>query len=817
MGSELRYALRLLRRAPGFAAVAILTLGLGIGANTAMFTIVDAVLMRPLPYPHASRIVQVRKSYHGGGSQTSTSVPNYLDLSHSPAFQSIAAYDPIATGFSLVGQGVPQRFAGLHVTSGFFRTLGVQPVLGRDFAPDEDQPGHAPVAIITHSLWEGEFGGRPDVIGRAETFNGVAYTVIGVLPGSFRFSPRADVFAPLDLQQATTYTDRQANVYEVIARLAPGVSLRQAEAQVTLLANRLSRQYAADRNSGILLRPLREELSGPARPALLILLGAVGLVLLIACANVANLLLARAAGRRQELALRMALGAAPGRIARQLLTESLLLAFLGGAAGLLLAYWAVPALVALGPASLPQVTAIGISGPVLLFTVGLCIATGVIFGSAPAWQAARPDMNAVLKEGGTRASGGRGRRRLRSALVVSEMAFALVLLTGAGLLITSWARLEAVPPGFRPSHVLTLRMALPPSQFANTVAVANFDRALLPRLDRLPGVRAAAISDDLPLEGMDADLPFEVMGRPAPARNNVPDGFYHVVAGRLFAALGMPLLRGRGFTAADTAGSPPVVIINQAAAERYWPHQNPIGQAIWIGKPIMGPALTDPAPRTIVGVVGNVHENSLGNRHIRDALYIPAAQVPDALMALFVKLLPPAVVVRTTGDPGALTAAVERQVWAVNPAVPLYQQQTLEQIVTQSAGPQRFSATLLGIFAALALVLAAVGIYGVMAYSVAQRQREIGVRMALGAGRSQVLRMVVGDGLRLALIGIAIGWGAGLALTRLLASLLFGVRSWDPAIFIATGVALVALAVLASLVPARRAAGVDPMLALRNE
>ncbi|MGH9533520.1 MAG: ABC transporter permease [Terriglobales bacterium] len=816
MGADLRYALRLLRSAPGFAAIAILALALGIGANTAMFTVVDAVLLRPLPYPHAGRIVQVRKSYHGGDSQTSTSVPNYLDEHASAAFAYTAAYDPLATGFSLVGQGVPQRFAGLHVTADFFRVLGVQPVLGRDFARNEDRPGHGPVAILSHSLWAAKFGGRTDIIGRAVTFNAQAFTVIGVLPAGFRFSPPADVFTQLDLQRSLTYTDRQANIYNVIARLAPGVTLPRAQAQANLLGDRLSREYAADRNSGILLRPLRRELSGPVRPALLILLGAVGLVLLIACANVANLLLARAAGRHQELALRTALGAAPGRIARQLLTESLLLAFLGGAAGLLFAYWAVPALVALSPGTLPQVTAIGLSSTALLFTLGLCVLTGLIFGVAPAWQASRPDVNAVLKEGGARASGGRGRRRLRAALVVSEIAFALVLCTGAGLLVASWLRLEDVAPGFQPRGVVTFRLALPPRQYATTLAVANFDRALLPRLDRLPGVRAAALSDDLPLGG-DADLPFEIMGRPAPARNDTPDGFYHVVAGRIFAALGIPLLRGRAFTAADAAQSPPVVIINRAMADRYWPHQDPIGQAIWIGKPIMSAALTDRAPRTIVGVVGNLHQNSLGDRNIRDALYIPAPQVPDALMALYVKLLPPAVVLRTAGDPGALTAAAERQVWAVDPAVPVYQVRTLRQIVARAAAPQQFNATLLGIFALLALALAAVGIYGVMAYSVAQRQREIGIRMALGAERGRVLRLIVGDGLKLALLGVAIGWAAGLALMRLLASLLFGVRSWNPEIFIATAFVLTAVALLASLVPARRAAGVDPIRALRNE
>jgi putative ABC transport system permease protein len=816
MASDLRYALRLLRQAPGFAAIAILALALGIGANTAMFTVVDAVLMRPLPYPHADRIVQVRKSYQGGGSQTSTSVPNYLDEHRSPAFAYTAAYDPLATGFSLVGQGLPERFAGLHVTADFFRVLGVQPVLGRDFAPKEDQPGHAPVAILSHSLWKSKFGGRADVIGQAVTFNTQAYTVIGVLPKSFRFSPRADVFTQLDLQHSLTYTDRQANIYNVIARLAPGLSLAQAQARINLLASQLASRFSADKNSGILLRPLRRELSGPVRPALLILLGAVGLVLLIACANVANLLLARAAGRHQELALRTALGAAPGRIARQLLTESLLLAFLGGAAGLLFAYWAVPALVALSPASLPRVTAIGISPAVLLFTLSLCVATGLIFGVAPAWQASRPDVNAVLKEGGTRASGGRGRRRLRAALVVSEIAFALVLLSAAGLLITSWMRLEGVAPGFQPNHVLTMRLAMAPSRYDSALAVANFESELLPRLQRLPGVQAAALSDDLPLQGC-PDLPFEIMGRPSPPRNNMPDGYYHAVAGNIFAALGIPLLRGRAFTAADNAHSQGVVIINEAAAQRWWPHQDPVGQAIWIGKPIMGPALTDPGPRTIVGVVGNLHQGSLGHRHIRDALYVPESQVPDALMAEFVKLLPPAVVLRTAGDPAAVTAAAERQVWAVDRSIPIYQARTLNQIIARSNAPQRFNALLLGIFALLALALAAVGIYGVMAYSVAQRQREIGIRMALGAERGRVLRLILGDGLRLAVMGVVIGWAAGLALTRLLASLLFGVKSWNPAIFIATAVALTAVAALASVIPARRAASVDPIQALRNE
>jgi putative ABC transport system permease protein len=812
-GQDIRYGTRVLRKNAGVTALCIVILALGIGANTAIFTIVDATVLRPPAYVHPERLMAIGRRFDRDQTQYAISVPNFRDISEqaTSVLESSAAYDVLLSGFNLTTTGAPERLAALHVSANFFQTLGVQPELGRTFAENEDQPGHDNEVLISHRLWESRFASDPAVVGRTLVLNGRPYSVVGILPTSFRFSRDADVWAPLVLE--TTSHDRKANIIEGLARLRADVTRAAAQSELNLIARRLQQTYPDD-NKGLefALEPLQRRLSGEMRTPMLVLLGAVTLVLLVACANVANLLLAQAARRQREIALRSALGARRGRIVRQLLTESMLLAIAGAGAGLLLAHWATAALVALSPASVSMINVPALDSRVLLFATTLALVTGIVFGSAPALQLKRIELNDTLKEGG-RTSAGTPRQRLRSALVISEVAVALVLSVGAGLLIESFARLIHVNPGFDARNVLSLRLPLSETRFKTGADLANYYRKFVPTIASIPGVQSAAAATTLPLD-LSPDFPVDILGRALPS-DRQPDMILVAVSPAYFETLRIPVIRGRGFTDADTETSERVVVISANAAKRWWPDGDAIGHHIWIGKS-MGEQFADTGPRQIVGIAEDVHNDSLRDKP-RATTYIPLAQLQSGIVPLLTRLLPYSVAVRTSGDPAGVASSVRKQIWAVDGQQPITDVRPLEELARESLRMERFLAYLIGGFGGLTLILAVAGIYGVIAYAVTQRTNEIGVRMALGATRGRILRMVVADAMRLGAIGIAAGVTLALVLTRSIQGLLFGVRPWDIAMYSAVAVLLALLSVVASLVPAARAVRVDPMVALRYE
>lgn len=816
---DVAYALRILRKTPLVSAIAILALALGIGANSAIFSVVNAVLLQPLPFPQPQQLVQVTRQYQQTNDQVWVSVPNFLDWQRqNTVFANMTAYQQ--SNFNLAAAGAPPlRVAGLDVDTNFLATLGLHPALGADFQPSDDQPGRPAVALISYGLFKSRFAGAPDAIGRAVQINGRPVAVLGVLPASFQFPGNPEMLEPL--QPEGLHTGRSANVIHVIGRLKPGVALAAAQAQMHAIGSRLEQQYPkANSGESVGVVPLQQEWTGSLGPTLWMLLGAVGLVLLIACADLANLLLARSLGRSREMAVRMALGAERGRIVRQLLTESVVLALAGGLVGLAFAWAGLHALLAWAPASqaitfAPTVALSGsISLPVLLFTFVLAVVTGIIFGLAPALQTARTDLNATLQAAAGRSGSGSSGRKLRNLLVVAEIALTLPLLLGAALLLSSIAHLRNTDAGFNPNHMLVAHLALAPAQFPTTAAVAQFSLRLLPKLRAIPGVQSAALTDVLPLT-LCPDFPFTIPGRSFSLRD-LPDAEWHPSTPGSFAALGVPILNGRDFRQSDGAGAAPVAIINQAAAQMWWPHQNPIGQSLWIGKPVLPPALTDPAPRTIIAVVGNVRQNGL-DAPPPPALYIPLAQANDAVTSLVLKIIPLSLVVRTAGSPDAIRAQVQQAIWSVNPEQPISDLLTMRQVQNATLGPHQFNFALLSIFAALALALAAVGIYGVMSYSVAERRREIGLRMALGASPGQLLGMVLREGLKLALAGIVLGAIAAWLLQRALAHQVSGLSGFSPALAVLTAAGLVAVTMLACFAPALRATRLDPQQALRQE
>ena len=813
---DLRFALRMLRKAPGVTAIAVLALALGIGANTAIFSLVNAVLLQPLPFPSPDRLVQVCRE-NRGGDQPWVSIPNFLDWrKQTGVFAHLAAYDP--ANFNLSANGAaPVRVGGNYVDTNFLATLGVHPSLGGDFRPSDDQTGRPPVALISHRLWQARFGADPAIVGRVVQLNGQPVPILGVLPDAFRFPGDPDILEPL--QPEGVSQDRSANVASVIGRLRPDVSLAAAQAQMRAVGDRLAQQFPqADGGDTVGLVPLQQQWSGILRPALLMLFGAVGLVLLIACADLANLLLSRAAGRQKEIAVRMAIGAQRARILRQLLTESVVLALAGAALGLAFAFAADRAIVASAPTAAFLSNTLDLSArldlPVLLFTLALALATGLLFGLAPALQIARTDLNQVLQQESGRSASSRSRHRFRSLLIVGEIALTLPLLLAAAVLLSSLAHSRHADAGFNPQHLLTAHLPLAPARYTTPASIAQFSNRLLPRLRALPGVQAAALTLVLPLT-VCPDFPLSVDGR-APNPNNPPDAQWHPSTSQTFRALGIPVLQGRGFLDSDSQSSAPVAVINQQAAQTWWPHQNPIGHTLWIGKPFMGPALTDPAPRTIVGVVGNVRQDGL-NFLPPPAVYLPLAQMNDGVTKLLIHLLPLALVVRTAGPADALRLPLQSAIWSQDPQQPISDLMSMTQVEATSLAPQQFLLGLLGAFALLALVLAAIGIYGVMAYAVSERTREIGLRLALGAAPAQLLRMVLLDGLRLALVGIALGALAGWGLLRLLAHQLSSLQGLDPSLLAYTAAALLATALAACLIPAARAARLDPLAALRQE
>ncbi len=706
--------------------------------------------------------------------------------------------------FNLIGVSDPERLRGMRVTDGFFAMLGARPHMGRDFLPEEDQPGRANVVILSHGLWQRRFGADPNIVNRAITFSGGSYTVVGVMPASFRFGDGgAEFWTPM------AFTAEQAQQHgshyvSAIGRLKPGVALAQARSEMSMIADRLAKQYP-DNNTGwnVRLTPLLEYTVSSVKPALLVLLGAVAFVLLIACVNVANLLLARSAAREKEIAIRVSLGAGRWRIARQLLTESALLALAGGTVGLTLAKWGKDLLLALAPEDLPRLSDVALDGRALAFTAALSLLTGLGFGLFPALQASNirgPNLNETLKDAG-RGSTDDGRRRLiRGSLVVLEVALALVLLVGAGLLIKSFLRLRSVDPGFNPAGALTAQIPLSQRKYPEDSQRVAFYTQLIEKVAALPGVQAAGAAMVTPLSGNDFVLGFRIEGRPPYPAGSEPDTNYYSVTPGYFKAMGIPLLRGRLFTERDTKDAPRVIIINETMAKRFFPGEDPIGKRLHV---TMGPVLY----REIVGIVGDVKHYSL-DQEAKAQTYEPYAQQPFSGMTL---------VARTSGDPAGLSSAIRGEVLKIDKELPISNVKTLEQYLSTSIAQQRFSVLLLGIFAAVAMALACVGIYGVLSYSVTQRRREIGVRMALGAARRDVLRLVVGHAMLLTLIGVAIGLGAAFALTRVMSTLLFGVSATDPMTFGLIALLLIAVALLAALVPARRATKVDPMVALRCE
>ena len=795
MLSDIRYLIRVLVKSPAFTLVAVLTLALGIGANTAIFSVVNSVLLHALPYPQAGRLVLVLENAKGFG-EMATSYSNFLDwAAQNKVFESQAVVRE--DSFTLTGAGEPEHIRAIKGSVGIFSTMGVSPAIGRAFLPDEDRRGAGGVVILTDGLWKRRFGADPAVIGRSLRLDQKPYTVIGVMPSDFRMPMMAcDLLIPVGLDADM---GRWSHYLTSVARLKPGVSMTQAQSNLNGISQALQRQYP-DSNGGwsLQVQSLQGYINDQVGTALLVLLGAVGLVLLIACANIANLLLARATTRRREFAIRAALGAGRLRVVRQMLTESVLLALMGGGVGLLVASWGIDFLVSLKPADMPLAETIHLDSSMLLFTLGVSIATGLIFGITPAFESWRLDLNESLKEGG-RTAGTSSRHALRKALVVCEIALSLVLSIGAGLLIKSFINVSKVNPGFRVESVLTMELTLPKAAYSDDVKTAAFYDRLLENAKHLPGINAAGAASNLPLSSMNWETGFYIEGQPKPARaSDLQYAEASVVAGDYFQTMGMRLLRGRFFSEMDRRDSPKVIIIDENLAAKYWPNQDPVGKRMFI----IGGSL-----REVVGVVGHIKYTGL-DRDTRVEVFTLFTQMPYRDMYL---------TFRTSGDPAAMSAAISNTVHALDKDLALYDVRTMQQLVSRSLSMRRFSVLLLVIFAGLALLLAGVGIYGVMAYSVAQRSHEMGIRMALGARAADVRGLVVRQTMQLAFIGVVIGLAAAFALTRVMSSLLFGVTATDPPVFTGISVLLVVVALLASYVPARRATRVDPIVTLRYE
>jgi predicted permease len=802
---DLRYGLRVLARSPGSSAIAIVALALGIGANTAIFSLVEAVLLEPLPYRDPGRLVQVWEDASFVGFPKNTPAPaNYVDWrEQNQVFEDMAASREAS--FTLTGgDAVPEMVVGSRVTANLFPVLGVEPALGRTFTADEDRPDGPRVAVLSHRLWQRRFGGARDVIGRTVDVNGRPATIVGVMPRAFVYPEREhEVWMPMAFTPEAR-ASRGSHYLQVVARLAPGATLDAARADMAAIAARLERDHpATNRQLGATVFPLSDEVLGERRDAVVLLVVAVGCVLLIACANVANLLLGRATARRREIAVRVALGAGRLRIVRQLLTESVLLSLAGGVLGLGVALWSFDLLATLVPRGASHGAAVDLDARVLAFTAALSVLTGLVFGVAPALAVTRQDLGDELK-GAAGHGVGPAHRRLRGALVVSEIALAFLLLVGAGLMLQAFARVRALDPGFRPEGVLTARTTLPSPRYDDAARRHAFYDAVLARVEALPGVVSAGYTAYLPLTNRGGTNSFTIEGRPAP-EGVVNDANYRVVTPGYLPTMGIPLRAGRGIEARDTAQAPRIVVVNEAFAAKYLPGEEPTGKRLRLG----GPRSEEPW-LTIAGVVGDVRQMGL-EVDARAEMYFPHWQVEEHSA-----FSPKDLVVRAAGDPMALADAVRRAVWAVDPLQPVSDVRPLEALLDEELSSRTVQSSLLGGFAALALVLASLGIYGVLAYTVAQRRREIGIRMALGAKRSGVVRMVVGQGLVLWAIGIAIGLVAALAATRALAALLYGVSATDPLTFAAVALALGAVAFVASWIPARQAARVDPMIALRD-
>jgi putative ABC transport system permease protein len=810
---DIRYGLRMLTKNPGFTAIAILTLALGIGANTAIFSVVSAVLLRSLPFPAPNQLVRVVSVRSQGNVPDNASYPDFEDWrTQSHSFAHMAAYH--TDDFTLTGSGEPAHVQAAVVSADLFSLLEVKPVAGRIFLPEEDKLAAGDGAfhvILSHEFWRQRFGADPGVVGRSITLDNRSFTVVGVMPAGFQFPLRS---SPTDLWTTIAVdfiaspgaksmaSQRGAHYLDVIARLKPRASPSQAQAELAPIVSALNKQYPENTPRMIKVVPELDQLVGGVRPALLVLLGAVGCVLLIACVNVGNLLLARGATREKEMAVRGALGAGRWRMIRQLLTESLMLALAGGVFGTALALWGIPPLVRLVPDNIPRLTEIHLNAVVLGFTAAISLLTGILFGLAPALQISRSRFTESLKEAGRGGSGGLHHNRLRSSLVVCDVAVAAILLVCAGLLIKSFLRLQQVDPGFNPHGVLTFRVDLPEATYSNDREAIFFQQALA-RLNQLHGVRSASAVVPLPLDGDVAETLLGIDGQPVPPASEPRTGYNWVEPGYI-ATMGIRLLDGRDFTVRDDIKSTPVVIVNETLVKRYFPGQNVIGKRI---RPEIGNGFPNPPMREIVGVIADVKQADL-TAAPGPQVYVPRAQSPMSSMAF---------VVRTVGAPSTTVDAARKEIEGLDHDLPIYQVKTVDDYFAQVVGQPQFFSLLLGIFAALALLLAAVGLYGVISHSATQRTREIGVRMALGARREDVLRMVLGQGFRLTLLGVAVGLFGSFLLTRLLSSLLFDVQPTDPSAFVVVSLGLTAVALLACYLPARRAMRVDPMVALRYE
>lgn len=806
------YSIRMLRKDAGVTAAAILALALGIGANSAIFTVVNAVLIRRLPYPDSDRIVQLLHSDKKDLVENFSALETHFVQERNRSFEAVAACDLVGSGFNVVDRGDPERVAGVRVTADFFSVLKVVPALGRNFNQEDDRPGAPGVVIISNALWQRRFGSDSSIVGRPLQLGGEQYTIVGVAPRGFQFSPAADVWIPL---QAALNPNDNLTAYFVLARLRPSTTLSQAESDLRSLGEQFRRDYPAltSPTEQLTAQSYQQRLVGDIRPALLMLTAAVGLVLLIACSDVGNLLLARATAREKELGIRLALGASRARIMSQLLTESLVLTLFGAIIGISMALFVVPAILRFAPPDLPRLAEIRMDSRTLLFTLLLTAFTALLCGLIPALNSMRISISTILKGQSGRSSSDVQSRKMRNFLIVTQTALAALLLIGSGLLMRSFVRLVRIDPGFDSHNVLTMQTSLTDSEYATTANLDRFTRSILDRVESLPGVAAAATVTNLPTE-RSMSVPADVEGyQPASQQEQVVVQWRAVTSGYL-RVMRVPLQQGRFIDNTDTPKSAPVIVVNAVLARRYWPGRSPIGQHIILGK-ALGPTLTD-QPREVVGVVGDTREFG-PDENPPATVFVPVSQVPDSYTALNNQLLPISWVIRTNSEPRSLAGNVRAQMLGLDYRQPPANVRTLDEIMENSVAPREFNMLLLGVLALIALVLGAVGIYGVVSYSVTQQTRDIGIRLALGAKRRQILTRVMGQALVLAIVGVLIGVGAALGTTPFFTRLLFEVRPTDPSTMVTVALVLAAVTCAASYMPARRAMNLDPLVALRHE
>jgi predicted permease len=811
--NDIKHSLQMFLKNPGFTIAAVAALALGIGANTAIFSVVNTVLLKPLTYPNADRMVDFLAPSSILANSLHCIPEFHFFQRQTKIFKEVVAYDNAGPGFNLTG-GRPEQVHGIHVTEGYFRVYGANVMLGRTFTPQEDSSHGGKVVVLSYGLWQRKFGGDQAIVGKSLSLGNEPFTIVGVIGKDFVADPQADLWLPF---QFDTVSNDMNLFFEVTGLLQPGVTVAQANAELLAVGSEYHREFPnTDWRPHFTVGPLRDSIIGDARNSLLMMLGAVGLVLLISCANVANLLLVRATVRKREFAIRSALGAGRARIVRHLLTESVLLSVTGGIFGFVLGFVGVRALLAVSPAGLPRIgedgSAIGMDWRVLGFTLGVSLLTGILFGLFPAFSASRSDLNFTLKESGNRSGTGFRQGKVRSLLVISEISMALVLLIGSALLIRTFIALHEVGPGFDAHNVLTMEMSLNGHRYQKTAGVAELLRDGRDRLNALPGVELAAAAYWLPIDVEDG-MPFQIIGRPV-KKDCCGSKWMSITPGYL-SLFRIPVLRGRDFTENDKAGAPGVALINEALARQLWPNEDPVGQHVMCGQGI-GPELEGEPERQIIGVVADSHNSGLG-RPADPMMMVPIAQVADGYAAAYSNIQPLFWLVRTRGDPHLSIPAVTEQLRIASAGFPVAHTRTMNEVMGRSTARESFNMMLLTIFGAVALVLAAIGVYGLMSYSIVQRTQEMGIRMALGADRATIRKLVVWQGMRLTLVGVAVGITASFGLTRLIASFLFGVKPWDPAVFISVPLILSAVALFAVWLPATRASKVDPMQALRAE